>query len=202
MRKTILSFLLLVMGLVSAWGSVSSSPLEVVKETSQRMIEALNKNRTTLEQNPSQIYDLVNTILLPNFDFELMSRWVLGKYWRQATSEQRSRFTNEFRTLLVRTYASALLEYSKEEIRYPSKPSVINGQDATVHTEFQPRSGAAIPIEYSMHLTDGAWKVYDVTVDGVSLVTNYRGTFAEQIRQGGIDSVITDLSERNRRDNP
>jgi phospholipid transport system substrate-binding protein len=126
-----------------------------------------------------------------------MSRWVLGKYWRQATSDQRTRFTEEFRTLLVRTYAGALLEYSNEEIRYLPMPAVNNAEDVTVRTEFLPKNGIAIPIDYRMHFLNGAWKVYDVTVDGVSLVTNYRGSFASQIREGGIESVINDLKQRN-----
>jgi phospholipid transport system substrate-binding protein len=195
---TVMAFFFLI-GLTSAWGKISSSPQDLIKETSQRMIEALNKNREVLNKDPSKIYDLVNEIILPNFNFELMSRWVLGKHWRQATPDQRTRFTEEFRTLLVRTYAGALLEYSNEEIRYLPMPPVNNAEDVTVRTEFLPKNRIAIPIDYRMHFLNGAWKVYDVTVDGVSLVTNYRGSFASQIREGGIESVINDLKKRNQR---
>ncbi|MDS4069471.1 MAG: ABC transporter substrate-binding protein [Candidatus Competibacter sp.] len=199
MKKAIaLGFLLLVVASGALWAAVKP-PQEVVQETSARMIDALRKNSATLRQDSSRIYELVDQIVLPNFDFELMSRWVLGRAWQQATPEQRRRFTEEFRTLLVRTYAKALLEYSDEDIRVPPQPSAADGNEATIRTEVRPKSGQSIQINYSMHLNNDAWKVYDVTVDGVSLVTNYRGTFVGQIRDSGIDAVIADLQQRNAR---
>jgi phospholipid transport system substrate-binding protein len=199
MKKAIaLGFLLLVVASGALWAAVKP-PQEVVQETSARMIDALRKNSATLRQDSSRIYELVDQIVLPNFDFELMSRWVLGRAWQQATPEQRRRFTEEFRTLLVRTYAKALLEYSDEDIRVPPQPSVADGNEATIRTEVRPKTGQSIQINYSMHLNNDAWKVYDVTVDGVSLVTNYRGTFVSQIRNSGIDAVIADLQQRNAR---
>lgn len=197
MKRTIAVALWLFLSLGNAWSTVTTPPQEVVKNTYQRMIEALNKNREILRQDPGKIYGLVNEILLPNFDFDLMARWVLGKYWREATPEQRSHFTEEFRTLLVRTYAGALLEYSDEKIDFPAAPALPTSDDVTVRTEVRAKEGKPIPIDYRMHLISGAWKVYDVSVDGVSLVTNYRGAFASQIREGGIESVISGLKERN-----
>ena len=199
MKKAIaLGFLLLVVASGALWAAVKP-PQEVVQETSAQMIDALRKNSATLRQDSSRIYELVDQIVLPNFDFELMSRWVLGRAWQQATPEQRRRFTEEFRTLLVRTYAKALLEYSDEDIRVPPQPSAADGNEATIRTEVRPKTGQSIQINYSMHLNDDVWKVYDVTVDGVSLVTNYRGTFVGQIRDSGIDAVIADLQQRNAR---
>ena len=198
--KTLIFTLMLVIGLTSAWGA-PSSPQDVIKKTSDQMIVALNKNRVALQRNPEKIYDLVHSIVLPNFDFDLMSRWVLGKYWQQATPQQRQRFIEEFRTFLVRTYAGALLEYSNEEIRFLPTPNIPAGtDDVIVRSEFLPKTGTPIPIHYSMHLNKSRnWKVYDVSVDGISLVTNYRSTFASQIRSGGMDAVINDLSARNRK---
>ena len=199
MKKAIaLGFLLLVVASGALWAAVKP-PQEVVQETSAQMIDALRKNSATLRQDSSRIYELVDQIVLPNFDFELMSRWVLGRAWQQATPEQRRRFTEEFRTLLVRTYAKALLEYADEDIRVPPQPSAAEGNEATIRTEVRPKTGQPIQINYSMHLNNDAWKVYDVTVDGVSLVTNYRGTFVGQIRDSGIDAVIADLQQRNAR---
>ena len=176
MKKIITLFCLaLLLGSGSALAAVRP-PQEVVQETSARMIDALRQNRAALRQDSSRIYELVDQIVLPNFDFELMSRWVLGRAWQQATPEQRRRFTEEFRTLLVRTYAKALLEYSNEEVRVPPQPAA-SGNETTVRTEVQPQTGRPIQINYSMRLGDAGWKVYDVTVDGVSLVTNYRSTF-------------------------
>ncbi len=127
-----------------------------------------------------------------------MSKWVLGKTnWRSASEEQRSQFVIEFRTLLVRTYAKALLEYSDEEIVYKPVTSNPESNIVTVETEVKQSGGNMIPINYRMHASGGEWKVVDVAVDGISLVSTYRGSFAAEIRKNGIDSLIAKLSERN-----
>ena len=198
MKKIIMFGLLLFMLGGSALWAATKPPQEVIQDTSARMLDALRQNREELRRDSSRIYALVNQIVLPNFDFELMSRWVLGRSWQQATPEQRRRFAEEFRTLLVRTYAKALLEYSDNDIRVlPQANTAAGSGETTVRTEVQPRTGSPIPINYSMHLNPDGWKVYDVTVDGVSLVINYRSTFASQIRSNGLDTVIADLQQRN-----
>ena len=127
-----------------------------------------------------------------------MSRWVLGKYWRQANSDQQARFVSEFRTLLVRTYAKALLEYTDEKIVFPPMPALAEGSDeATVRSEVQLDHGDPVSINYSLHRKNGAWKVYDIAIDGISLVTNYRGSFASQIRDQGMEAMLAKLVERN-----
>ncbi|HHW78564.1 MAG TPA: ABC transporter substrate-binding protein [Xanthomonadaceae bacterium] len=197
MKKVLLlGLLMLALGGGAVWAAVRP-PQEIVQDTSARMIDALRANRETLRRDPNRLYGLVDQIVLPNFDFELMSRWVLGRAWQQATPDQRRHFTEEFRTLLVRTYAKALLEYSDEEIRVLPLPNAADGNDVTVRTEVRPKTGQPIQINYSMQLKENAWKVYDVIVDGVSLVTNYRSTFASQIRSSGMDAVIADLRQRN-----
>lgn len=195
-RVIALGLLLLALG-GGAIEAAVKPPQDVIQDTSTRMIDALRQNRAKLDRDPGQIYGLVDQIVLPNFDFELMSRWVLGRAWQQASPDQRRRFTEEFRTLLVRTYAKALLEYSGEDIRLLPQPTVGDGSEVTVKTEVQLKAGRPIQINYSMHLNNDGWKVYDVKVDGVSLVTNYRSTFASQIRANGMDSVIADLQQRN-----
>ncbi len=177
--------------------ATAQPPQQVVQNTSAQMIEALRKNREALSRDPSRLHGLVNQIILPNFDFELISRWVLGQAWRQATPDQRRRFAEEFQTLLVRTYSNALLEYVDEDFQVLPQSGATPGNDATIRTEVRPRTGQPIQINYSMHLRDGVWKIIDVTVEGVSLVTNYRGTFASQIRSNGLDAVIADLRQRN-----
>ena len=194
MKKMIaLSLLLLMLGSV---GAAVRLPQEVIQDTSAQMIDALRKNSVALRQDSSRIYELVEQIVLPNFDFQLMSRWVLGRAWQQATAEQRRLFADEFRTLLVRTYAKALLEDADQDIRVPPQPPASSDQ-TTVRTEVQPKMGRPSQINYSMNLGPQGWKVYDVTVDSVSLVTNYRSTFASQIRNNGLDAVIADLRQRN-----
>jgi phospholipid transport system substrate-binding protein len=174
----------------------AGSPGDIIRDTSDRMLDALRKNEAELKTDTSELYALVNKIVLPNFDFEAMSRWVLGRYWRQATPEQRKRFVAEFRTLLVRTYGSSLLNYTDASIRVLPMPPV-SGDDVTVRSQVERGDGPPIPINYSMHRKNDVWKVYDVSVDGVSLVTTYRGSFADEIRQDGIDGLIAKLAKRN-----
>ena len=197
MKKIIILGLLLLMLGSDIVGAAVKPPQEVVQDTSARMLGALRQNYAALKQDSSQIYGLVDQIVLPNFDFELMSRWVLGRAWQQATPEQRRRFAEEFRTLLVRTYAKALLEYANDDVRVLPQPGAADSNETTVKTEVRLKAGQPIQINYSMHLNPEGWKIYDVTVDGVSLVTNYRSTFASQIRSSGLDAVIADLQQRN-----
>lgn len=197
--KRIFSMAWLLAGLLSVVPAYAGEDAEVlVRDTSDRMLAALQAEHETLSAHPERIYDLVSEIVLPHFDFERISRWVLGKYWRQATSAQRTRFTEEFRVLLVRTYATALNEYNDQVITYlPSTPGSSPGE-VTVRTEVEQPGGFPIPINYDLYSKDGEWKVYDVIIDGVSLVTNYRTSFASEIRQGGLDKLIDTLAARNK----
>jgi len=174
---------------------------QTVRETTSQVVERLTRDKAELQAHPERIYEVIHELVLPRFDFTSMSKWVLGSAWRSATPAQREAFTNEFRTLLVRTYAKALLEYSEEEIRVLPSESAGGGSNlVVVKTEVdQPGGGGPIPIHYRMHVQDGQWKVVDVAVDGVSLVSTYRGSFASEIQKGGLDALIAKLGERNRR---
>ncbi len=179
--------------------ALADTAQQVVEGTAQQMLATLKANRDALRQDPKRIYPLVERIAVPRFDFETIARWVLGKNWRAASPEQQGRFTAEFRALLVRTYGNALLQYSDETIRFlPAGPPSADNE-VLVRSEFQPRSGPAVPINYSVHQKGGQWLVYDVSVDGISLVANYRSTFAERFRQGGMDAVIGSITELNSR---
>jgi phospholipid transport system substrate-binding protein len=129
-----------------------------------------------------------------------MSSWVLGRYWRNATPKQRQEFTEQFRTLLVRTYAKSLSSYTDNKITYLPFRSSPDQTDVKVRTEVDQPGGFPIPIDYDLYLKGDEWKVFDVTIDGVSLVTNYRTTFANQIRMDGLDKLISSLAERNKQD--
>jgi phospholipid transport system substrate-binding protein len=173
----------------------------LVQQTADQMLSKLRAERQVIDQHPGRIYDLVNEIVLPHFDFERMSSWVLGKYWRSATPDQRNRFVEEFRNLLVRTYAKSLSSYQDNKITYLPLRATPQDTDVKVRTEVDQPGGFPIPIDYSLYLKGDEWKVYDVTIDGVSLVTNYRTTFANQIRQDGLDKLIATLADRNKQDN-
>ena len=188
--------------LVFGWTSLTSAEVptarDVVMTTAEQMIAAIKENRQAIDQDPSVIYGLVDDIVLPHFDFNRMSRWTLGRYWRRATPEQQKRFTDEFRTLLVRTYATVLIEYSDQKITYHPLRGVEGSTQVTVKTEVEPQgSTLSVPINYSMYYHNGAWLVVDVAIDGVSLVANYRNSFAAQIRSRGLESLIKLMSARN-----
>ena len=171
----------------------------LVRNTSERMLSVLGKRRAEIDRNPSLIYGLVDDIVAPHFDFSKITQAAVGKHWRKTTAAQRRALTESFREVLIRTYARALLNYSGQEIRYlPVKPGR-RKSTVVVSTEVRERGGPPLPVDYRMHLKAGAWKVYDVVIDHVSLVSNYRSSFNTQIRQTGIEGLIRRLNEMNRR---
>lgn len=189
-----------VLGLALQTASVAEAILDpetLVRQTSERMLTVLKEQHDVIKAQPTRLYGLVDDIVLPHFDFERMARWVLGKNWRQASPEQQQRFVVEFRNLLVRTYGTALLEYNDQEVRFLPLRMPADAQEVTVRTEVQKPGAMPIPISYSMYRRADGWKVYDVVIDGISLVSNYRTDFSAQIRAGGIDGLIARLAERN-----
>lgn len=191
----VLSILLLLSFNVAA----ETGPQQLVEQTSNKMLTKLKEQQKALKKDPDLIYGMVSKIVLPHFDFISMSRWVLGKHWRRADKKQKLRFIKAFRTLLVRTYAVALLEYTEQEIRYLPLRDDLASKDVTVRTEVKEKSRAPILIKYNLHLKKNGWKVYDLSVDGVSLITNYRTSFASEITQTSLDALIARLEKHNAR---
>ncbi len=194
----IVSKLLAVIALL-AFGTAQAAdmtPDALVKETSQEVLAILKKDHE-FQTNQKKILELVDAKVLPHFDFNRMTALAVGRAWRQATPAQQQTLVKEFRTLLVRTYSTSLSNYKNQIIDY--KPFKMNpgDTDVTVRTQVVQPGGQPIPIDYSLHLTPNGWKVYDVTVDNVSLVINYRGSFASEIRKGGIDGLISALVQKN-----
>ncbi len=190
--------LLLAGGLALA-SAKANDPLRLVQDTADRVLHEVKRHKAELEADPGKIYQLVDQLILPQFDFSTMSRLVLGKYWRRARPEQQDAFLLAFRELLVRTYAKALLNYSDQEIVYQPLRQQEDANKVTVSTLVQEPGGAPVPIDYKLHRKDGKWKVYDVTIDGVSLVLNYRSSFRSQIRRYKLDGLIERLQSLNRK---
>ena len=170
---------------------------EVVKHTIDAVLERLAADKQALASHPERVYDLVDELVIPRFDFVSMSRWVLGSStWKKASETQRQVFAGQFKTLLMRTYAKALLEYSDEEIKYLDAVSRENSRLVTVKTEMQ-GSGGPVPLDYRLHISGGEWKIVDVSVDRISLIATYRGSFRSEIKKNGLDALIARLVERN-----
>lgn len=178
-------------------GATEAGPEALVRQTSDRMIAVLKEQHDVIKAEPQRLYGFVHEIVLPHFDFERMARWVLGRHWRAATPAQQQRFVDEFRTLLVRTYGTALLDYTNEKINFLPLRKSDSADKVTVRTEVVKPGGQPIPIHYSMYRRADGWKVYDVAIDGISLVSNYRADFANQINSGGLDALIDKLAQRN-----
>ncbi len=141
-----------------------------------------------------RVREVVETKLLPYFDFERITALAMGRNWRQATPEQQKQLVDQFRALLVRTYSGALAQYRDQTMDYKPLRADANATEVTVRTEVIRQGQAPVQIDYSMAKTPSGWKVYDVIVGGVSLVTNYRDEFNEQIKSGGVDGLIKTLT--------
>ncbi len=190
----ILAFVLL---LVVLPAQAVSGPEKLIRDTSDRVIAEIKKNAASYQSDPQRIYRLVNDVVLPHFDFSAMTDLALGNYKDQVNGEQKPTIVNEFRQLLVRTYSSALLEYTDQVLIYlPMEGSEADG-NVVVRTEIEQAGGFPIPINYSLRLGDDGWKVFDISVDEVSLVTNYRSSFARAIKKDGVDGLIKTLQSRN-----
>ncbi|WP_455234937.1 MlaC/ttg2D family ABC transporter substrate-binding protein [Thiogranum longum] len=170
----------------------------VVRDATQSIYTALDQQCQTIRDQPEHLFVLVEEILLPHVDFEIMSQWVLGKFWRQANELQRQAFTQEFRHLLVRTYATAIQLASLEDIHYLPARGSTRPDRSVVRAEVRRPGEAVTTIAYSMRLNSGRWLVYDIVVDGVSLVSNYRTSFAEEIGRQGLSGLIASLEQKNR----
>lgn len=197
MHSALKAFVATLFFLNSAWAFANPSAQDLVEDTSDRMISAIESEHDTLKENPERLYALVEKIVLPHFDFERMSGRVLGKYWRSASTAQKTKFTQEFRTLLIRTYATAMAEYSGQKIIYLPLKDTADATEVTVRTEIEQPGGPSIPISYNLYQKNGNWKVQDVIIDNTSLVANYRSSFASEISRGGLDALISKLAERN-----
>jgi phospholipid transport system substrate-binding protein len=143
--------------------------------------------------------------VLPHIDFQRIGRWVLGKHWRRANPEQQKRFVEEFRVLLTHTYVTAMVTYldqiieKSDNVRYLPMRSTPDADDVTVRTEILLDNNTKVPVNFSMWSTKGGWKIYDVTVDGISLATTYRSSFSSQISRDGLDTLLVRLEEKNNR---
>ena len=169
----------------------------MVKRVSQDVLQTINSDPKIQAGDQARIREVMEVKLAPNFDFERMTALAMGRNWREATPEQQKRLTSEFKTLLVRTYSGALTQYRDQTIDYKPLRADPNAADVLVRTEVIRQGQPPVQIDYGMEKKDNAWKAYDVVVGGVSLVTNYRDEFTEQVRAGGVDGLIKTLAAKN-----
>lgn len=184
----------------------NEDPKALLESVSNKMITALNDNRDRIKQDPSVTQGLIEEILIPHLDFITAAKYVLGKHWDTATKQQKIGFIKAFRKLLLRFYSSALTEYLNSHdghldpgIMVFHAPADSNAKQLILRSEVQPKSGKPVPVNYQMHMTRRGWRVFDVSVEGVSVITTYKTSFASEIQQDGLDALISSLETRNKK---
>lgn len=191
----VLLILVLCLAATATARAEDTAPDALVKSTTDEVLKVIRETNDAHRLN-----EVARGKVVPHFDFVRMTRLAVGKDWKKATPEQQQALEKEFRDLLVRTYTSALSSGRNKDAQINVSPlggAQGNGQEVTVHTHVSGATRKMVPIDYDMEHTPEGWKVYDVVVDSVSLVTNYRTTFAQQVTQGGIDGLVKFLAQKN-----
>jgi len=189
-----LAIALLLPGLAFA---APTPPDELAKQTVQTVLAKMDGNREQLRDNPQQLYNLIDDELLPLVDLPYMSQLVLGRAWRTATPDQRERFQTAFKNMLIRTYGNGLLAFDDDtQVEYLPVRAQDGAEDVTFRAVVTTDDGTKTPVNFQMHLVNDEWKIYDGSVGNLSFVTNYRGQFNSQIRNGGLEKLIERMESR------
>jgi phospholipid transport system substrate-binding protein len=200
MFKKLLKKLLIV---VSMWalGGVAfaqdATPDELVRKSTTEVLGMLKADKELAAGDPAKVEKLANEKILPYFNFQRMTQLAVGRSWREATDSQKTALIDEFRRLLVRTYSASLSQFKNQNIDVKPLKLTPSDTEVVVKTLIAQPGAQSIPIDYSMEKTKDGWKVFDVLIDGVSLVTNYRSSFSTEIKNSGIDGLVKSLADRN-----
>lgn len=166
-------------------------PDQVVKGTTAKLQQLIRENHVKYKADQPMFYKVVDEVVLPHFDVRYIGQLVLARHWRDASEEQRSRFQEAFKNMLIRTYANALLEYHDSvEAEWAPLRLADDATDATVNSTLLRKNGPPIPVGFVMRKLDSGWKIYDITIENISLIANFRGQFNSEIRKSGLDDVI------------
>jgi len=185
------------MCLVSVAQAEIVAPDVLIRNTAQDVINVVKQDADIKAGNQKKILALVDAKVLPHFDFTRMTQLAMGKFWRQASNEQKQALVTEFRSMLVRTYAKAFTLYRDQTVEVLPLKMAADDTEAKVKSHIIKAGGQQTSVDYQMKKNANGWKVFDVSIEGVSMVTSYRGTFASQIGQSGIDALIKTLADMN-----
>jgi phospholipid transport system substrate-binding protein len=175
-----------------------TAPDALAKSVTEEVLAVLRADKDIQAGNTKKVVELVENKVLPHFNFTRMTRLAVGANWRQASPEQQRRLTNEFRTLLVQTYAATLTAYRDQKVDFRPLRVQPGDTDVVVKSSIVQSAGKPVTVDYRMEKTDNGWKVYDVVVADLSLVQNYRGTFNSEVQKGGVDGLIKALADKNK----
>jgi phospholipid transport system substrate-binding protein len=202
MRTIVLSFVVAVFATGTACAADAAAipgpgPQQLIEKVSQDLLHEIDASRATLAKDPAKLRALVDRVLLPNFDAEYSAQLVLGKYWRSATEGQRRRFIDAFVQSMMRKYGNALLEFTADRLTILPFKGEPAADRATVRTEVKRDNGTPVPVNYSMRATAQGWKAWDVTIEGISYVKNFKTDFGAEIEAKGLEAVIQRLESEN-----
>ncbi|OGA05874.1 MAG: hypothetical protein A3I00_02230 [Betaproteobacteria bacterium RIFCSPLOWO2_02_FULL_64_12] len=198
MRTLLLSLSLALLLAAPLGYAQENAPDVLVKNITMEVIGIVKQDKDIQAGNSKKISGLVEQKILPHFNFTRMTQIAMAVNWRRATPEQQKQLTEQFKTLLVRTYSNALSLYRDQAINFKPLRARPQDTDVTVRSEIKQQGAQAVTLDYDMEKTPNGWKVYDMKVGGVSLVTTYREEFSSQVREGGIDGLLKVLASKNR----
>lgn len=197
MKKTLMGVLLAVSATL-AWAGADVAPDALARSVTDEVLAIVRADKELQAGNPQKVAQLIESKVLPHFDFLQMTQLAVGRNWRQTSPEQQKVLVEEFKTLLVRTYATAFMGYRNQTIEYRPLRMATSDTDVVVKSLIKQPAGQPIAIDYSMSKAAGVWKVYDVKIEGISLVENYRNTFNSEIQRSGVDGLIRVLTDKNK----
>ncbi len=195
--KSLLKAVVVLLAMVGVAQAEVVAPDALIKTTVQEVIAVIKQDKDIQSGNQKKILELVDAKVLPHFNFARMTQLAVGKSWRTATPEQKQALVSEFRNLLVRTYTKAFTVYRDQTVDVKPFRMEADASDVTVKTAINKAGAQPVTVDYEMGKTADGWKVYDVSIEGVSMVTSYRGTFNSEIQEKGIDGLIKTLSDKN-----
>ncbi len=198
MLRSLRPFLFLLAAAVPLAALAAEAPDALVRRVTDEVLAIVRADADLQKGDQSKVVQLAEAKVLPHFDFARMTRLAMGRNWSKASDAEKEALVKAFRTMLVRTYSSSLGQYRNQKIEVKPLRATPQDEDVTVRTAVIQQGGPPIPIDYAMEKAPEGWKVYDVVIDGASLVTTYRGTFNEQVRKSGVSGLVQALEERNR----
>jgi phospholipid transport system substrate-binding protein len=193
----ILSRALLLLAVAAPLAWAQEAPDALVKRIAEETLATIRADKELQAGNPAKVKSLIESKLVPHFDTARMTALAMGRNWRSASAEQQKELTEQFKTLLIRTYSNALTNYRDNTMSYKPLRANAGDSEVVVRTDVTRPGQAPVPIDYSMEKTPEGWKAYDVVVAGVSLVTNYRDEFNDTVRSSGVDGLIKALQAKN-----
>ncbi len=197
MKKLVIIFFALLIGGPVWVNADERTPEQIVEETSAEVLRVVNEEADRIKSQPGYVNQLIDELIIPIIDLQAMGKLILGKHWKTASDEQRSRFIEEFKSMLTRTYAKSIADYGHAKVAVLSPKAKKQGKYYTVDTELDLGSGIPLQVAYVFRQTDNTWKVFDLRIDGLSLIKNFRTSFSQEISETSLDALLERLANTN-----